>query len=77
MEMIILRSGIIDQLLSLRLVNYMKNEMEFVPWSSTMNNILYLRQMLGKSGVFGSFQVIFSEKIKKTKKIIKEIKFES
>ena len=47
----------IDQLFSLQLIRYMEKEMDYVPWSSALNNIAYIRNMLGKSQVFGSFQV--------------------
>ena len=53
----IYRSGMIEQLLSLQLISYMKSEMEYVPWTSATSNIAYIRRMLENSGVYGSFQV--------------------
>ena len=47
----------IEQLLSLQLISYMKSEMDYVPWASAMGNIAYIRRMLGKSGIYGTFQV--------------------
>ena len=47
----------IEQLLSLQLISYMKSEMDYVPWASAMSNIAYIRRMLGKSGVYGYFHV--------------------
>ena len=38
----------IEQLLSLQLISYMKSEMDYVPWASAMGNIAYIRRMLGK-----------------------------
>ena len=51
------RSGMIDQLLSLQLTSYMKKEEEFVPWASAMSKVAYIRGMLSRTGIYGSFLV--------------------
>ena len=54
----------IDQMLSLQLMSYMMNEEGYVPWASAMRNIAYIRGMLSRTGIYGSFLVFTNLPVK-------------
>ncbi len=51
------RSGMINQVIGLRTINYLKNEQEYLPWKSAVNSLGYIDHMLSRSASYGMFQV--------------------
>ena len=47
----------IDQILALQMTTYLQNEIEFPPWNSAINNLEYIKEMLGRTGLYGLFEV--------------------
>ena len=47
----------IDQLLALQMTTYLQNEIDFLPWDSAINNLEYIKEMLGRTGIYGLFEV--------------------
>ena len=53
----------IDQLLALRMTTYLQNEIDFLPWNTAINNLEYIREMLGRTGLYGLFEVCHSSSL--------------
>uniref|UniRef100_A0A8C6PQZ6 Aminopeptidase n=1 Tax=Nothobranchius furzeri TaxID=105023 RepID=A0A8C6PQZ6_NOTFU len=53
------RAKIISTVLALRTTKYLKNEREYMPWKSALNNLEFFYLMFDRSEVFGVMQVLF------------------
>lgn len=49
----------IHTVLALSTTKYLKNEREYMPWQSAMNNLDFFYLMFDRSDVFGPLQVNF------------------
>uniref|UniRef100_A0A8C6VXA8 Aminopeptidase n=1 Tax=Nothobranchius furzeri TaxID=105023 RepID=A0A8C6VXA8_NOTFU len=52
------RAKIISTVLALRTTKYLKNEREYMPWKSALNNLEFFYLMFDRSEVFGVMQVL-------------------
>lgn len=52
-----LRAKIIETVLALRTTLYLKNERDYMPWESAINNLDFFYLMFDRSEVYGPLQV--------------------
>ena len=60
------RSGDVGTLTALQVVDYLTEELDYVPWSAATTELSYVDQMLRRTAIYGNFQVSFG--FKKTAK---------
>ena len=51
------RSGRLDYSVALNLTRYLSNEREYLPWKSASMALKFLDSMLGRTPIYGVFQV--------------------
>lgn len=59
------RSGELNYTVALGLVDYLENEIEYVPWDTALSGLSYLDSMLSRSSVYGKWQTFMTELTKK------------
>lgn len=58
------RVKLVDVTLPLNLTRFLRNEMEYLPWESTMRNLRYFLLMFDRTEVFGPMQVYLREQVR-------------
>ena len=54
---LLFRAGELDQLVAMRVTEYLDLETEYVPWYAAIENLDYVNRMLQLSSAYGDFKV--------------------
>ena len=56
------RAGLLNQSIALKIQNYMKQEVDFVPWRAFLRESTYLKLMLRRTDIYGKYEVFLLTK---------------
>ena len=51
------RAGKVEVDAALNITRYLKNELEYIPWKTFLDNMVHFDRMLAGSNIFGDFSV--------------------
>ena len=57
------RAGLLNQSIALKIQNYMKQEVDFVPWRAFLRESTYLKLMLRRTDIYGKYEVFLLTKV--------------